>query len=221
MNLTPNPQKALEILNEHREVIFWACLNDKQREAALAFSEAMAHLNGYILPPEVLEKYRCSRCQVTGVKLWRAAYSAQESWCAKCGCAQAGLPDDIGEDGRRKGDHDTSDQIYSYKKGENLLPWVPAPDGGTWGYTSVPNEGVLWWRSLPTRLEKRDPRQNPRAGDKLNLLGWKVEVIAVGELISYWRDGGRAEGGREMIHWTRLEWHLQMRPHATIVEVVP
>jgi hypothetical protein len=28
---------------------------------------------------------------------------------------------------------------------------VPTPDLSTfWGYTSVPEEGVAWWRALPT-----------------------------------------------------------------------
>jgi hypothetical protein len=32
-----------------------------------------------------------------------------------------------------------------------MVPAVPTPDGDTfWGYTSVPLEGVLWWKALPT-----------------------------------------------------------------------
>lgn len=32
------------------------------------------------------------------------------------------------------------------------VPAVPTEDGeGFWGYSSVPPEGVAWWRALPTR----------------------------------------------------------------------
>jgi hypothetical protein len=65
---------------------------------------------------------------------------------------QAGLPDTIGDDGRNdEGDFGPSDQIYSPRKGQNLLPCIPDLDGSIWGYTSVPPEGVAWWRARPTR----------------------------------------------------------------------
>jgi hypothetical protein len=100
-----------------------------------------------------MERYRCSFCDAHGVKLWRAIHDDSRAWCAKCGTAQAGLPDDIGQDGRRAGEYGTSDQIYSSDRGANLLPFVPSEDGSwTWGYSSVPDAGVRWWRALPTRL---------------------------------------------------------------------
>ena len=118
----------------------------------MVVSRVLGLLRGYALPEEVLQSYFCKTCDIEGVKLWRGIHSSCEGWCAKCACAQAGLPDDIDEEGRRMGTYGTSDQIYSPLKGLSLLPWVPAPDGGTWGYTSVPPEGVEWWRALPTRL---------------------------------------------------------------------
>lgn len=90
---------------------------------------------------------------VPGVKLWRGIGSAQEAWCATCGMAQAGLPDTLDVEGKHETDYGRTDQIYSPKLGQSLLPWVPAPDGETWGYTSVPPEGCEWWRTLPTRVE--------------------------------------------------------------------
>ena len=76
----------------------------------------------------------------------------------QCGTAQAGLLDMIDDEGRipsRYGGRldGKSDQIYSPEQGINLLPWVPTPDGETWGYTSVPPEACAWWRALPTRRE--------------------------------------------------------------------
>ena len=100
-------------------------------------------------PPD----YRCNHCDATGLKLWRGiGFGDIEAWCAACATLQAGLPDDVGDNGRREGAHGPSDQVYNPDCGLNLLPYVPCSDGsGTWGYTSVPLDGVEWWRRLPTR----------------------------------------------------------------------
>lgn len=121
-------------------------------------AEALGWLRGYELPAEAWAAYRCTFCGAGGVKLWRAAHSDSQALCSRCGTAQAGLPDDVDENGRRPSEYSSridrkSDQIYSPEKGLSLLPYVPCPDGGTWGYTSVPPEGCHWWRSLPTRKE--------------------------------------------------------------------
>ena len=66
--------------------------------------------------------------------------------------AQAGFADVIDDKGKHdEGDYGRSDQIYNHKQGTSLLPWIPDHDGSTWGYTSVPPEGCLWWETLPTR----------------------------------------------------------------------
>lgn len=113
-----------------------------------------------------LTRYECSFCGVSGVKLWRGVGTTDPAWCSKCGTAQAGLEDTIDDEGRiahilppnvkwlGPGTYDRRiDQIYSPKQGQNLLPWVPTEEGYAWGYTSVPPEGVMWWRTLPTRKE--------------------------------------------------------------------
>lgn len=98
------------------------------------------------------DDYRCSHCGVHGVKLWRPAGDSSEKWCATCGTAQAGLPDNIDQFGRREGEYGWSDQIYSSNQGLNLVPCIVDPLlGGFWGYTSVPQPGVNWWHNLPTR----------------------------------------------------------------------
>lgn len=45
----------------------------------------------------------------------------------------------------------------------NLAPAVPTADGsGTfWGYSSVPIEGVEWWKCLPLRPESNQPPSAP------------------------------------------------------------
>lgn len=96
--------------------------------------------------------YKCCRCQVTGVKLWRD-YEASppiELFCAVCAANdQKKSIADIDTEGKRTGDSgDRTDQIGWY------VPAVPDEEGlGYWGYTSVPQAGVDWWRALPTLSE--------------------------------------------------------------------
>jgi hypothetical protein len=88
--------------------------------------------------------YSCSKCKVSGVKLWRdyqTCADAQELLCAKC--AAPGV--EVDDDGRAElKDFGKSDQIASWK-----VPAVPVGDT-YWGYTSVPSQDVEWWRKLPT-----------------------------------------------------------------------
>lgn len=154
--MKPSPSKAQQVLETAAEN--WMTKDVDKTGLSLAISKALGFLRGYELPPEVLARYHCTFCGVSGVKLWRGWGSAQEAWCCKCGTEQAGLPDDADENGRVPTEYPShidgrSDQIYSPKKGQNLLPWVPCPDGETWGYMSVPPEGCEWWRTLPTRRE--------------------------------------------------------------------
>ena len=97
-------------------------------------------------------EYVCGACGARGVKLWREANTFlvhQTLRCAAC-AAPSG---DVGEDGKIKSKYGRTDQIGG------RLPAVPDPlpgpdlglQGTFWGYTSVPEDGVAWWRSLPTK----------------------------------------------------------------------
>lgn len=97
--------------------------------------------------------YRCSNCKTSGVKLWRqynilACYV--DLLCVDCACRQEKIdPNSVEEDGRRKIDYEQMTDQLVY-----LIPAVPTIEGDTfWGYTSVPEEGVLWWKNLPLRKE--------------------------------------------------------------------
>lgn len=154
--MEPNPDKAKKVLEEALADHNWMDKDVHKTDLVVVIAKALGFLRGYKLPPETLEKYRCSFCGVSGVKLWRSIGSDRDAWCSKCGTEQAGLPDTIDDEGKildrlsgKVGGR--SDQIYSPKKGLNLLPYVPTPDGETWGYTSVPAEGCEWWKQLPTR----------------------------------------------------------------------
>lgn len=94
--------------------------------------------------------YACGNCGARECKLWReynVMASHQTLRCAPCAlAAQAGGKGSVDADGRRiDRDGDRSDQIGW------LVPAVPTEDGKTfWGYSSVPDDGVAWWRRLPS-----------------------------------------------------------------------
>jgi len=92
--------------------------------------------------------YVCSACEARGVKLWRQYQTFAEHielLCAECALKDQKKTGPIDDDGKRESNGMRSDQIGW------LVPAVPTEDGGTfWGYTSVPESGVRWWRRLPT-----------------------------------------------------------------------
>jgi hypothetical protein len=104
-------------------------------------------------PPD----YRCSKCATHGVKLWRqyqTVASAIELLCAKCAvqnqetdadCVPLSAAD-IDDEGRWHGGIGGASDSIGW-----LVPAVPDEEGESyWGYTSVPDAGVRWWRRLPT-----------------------------------------------------------------------
>ena len=94
--------------------------------------------------------YRCAQCSATGCKLWREYQTmSPQLLCADCACKDQEKPNNVNEEGMRPftdtGKHMT-DQIGWY------VPAVPDEQGiGYWGYTSVPQAGVDWWKRLPLR----------------------------------------------------------------------
>lgn len=96
------------------------------------------------------QEYVCGDCGASGVKLWReynTFLSHQHLRCAQCAMKDQEKTGTVGDDGRRdSGDGHMTDQVGW------LIPAVPTEEGDTfWGYTSVPQAGVDWWRRLPTR----------------------------------------------------------------------
>ncbi len=98
-------------------------------------------------PPE----YVCGTCGVGGVKLWReyqTFLSHQTLECCDCAAKSQGKDVScIDADGRRLLDDGMRCDQIGWR-----IPAVPTEEGDTfWGYTSVPEPGVEWWRRLPTR----------------------------------------------------------------------
>ena len=66
--------------------------------------------------------------------------------CVACACKSEKKTDDVDAGGYRSSEYGRTDQIGFY------VPAVPDEEGtGYWGYTTVPEAGVNWWRGLPTR----------------------------------------------------------------------
>lgn len=93
--------------------------------------------------------YRCSKCNQSGLKLWRKAQSfGIHLHCAQC----LGYADRVDSEGL------VDSNLCPGHRTDQLDPsFVPAvPDKRSnveayWGYTSVPNEDVQWWRLLPSK----------------------------------------------------------------------
>jgi DNA-directed RNA polymerase subunit RPC12/RpoP len=92
-----------------------------------------------------MEGYVCSKCGVTGIKLWRDYQTFPvELVCFKC----SGDDREITQDGYVKSIYCgmLTDQIVGSR--------VPAvrvkgTNDAYWGYTSVPEEDVNEWKALP------------------------------------------------------------------------
>lgn len=86
------------------------------------------------------KSYKCHNCGATGVKLWRlyqTFLNHQKLFCLDC----------AEKDQKRKAEYRDGDVRCDIGW---LVLAVPTQDGKTfWGYTSIPQEGVEWWKSLP------------------------------------------------------------------------
>lgn len=90
--------------------------------------------------------YECSKCGVSGVKLWRGFNSFHvDLFCVKCASQHPTIDiSTLDKNGMRLENGERTDQIGFY------VPAVPCESGETyWGYTSVPDAGVTWWQRLP------------------------------------------------------------------------
>lgn len=82
-----------------------------------------------------MKPYVCSVCGKSGVKLWRQYQTFANHIQLMCrACAE-------------------SDQGKKLEKGSRQIGWmvpaVPCEPDTFWGYSSVPENGVIWWDNLP------------------------------------------------------------------------
>lgn len=86
-------------------------------------------------PPE----YMCSVCGRDNIRLWRPSCQEGPLYCIVCGAQK----EQANIERYMKLAIESGDTIG------NLLPAVPTEDGYMWGYTSVPEKAIHWWRGLP------------------------------------------------------------------------
>jgi hypothetical protein len=91
-----------------------------------------------------MKGYRCHKCKAKGCRLWRQ-YQTVSPRVLCCECAEVDQKQPL-----KIAEHDS---IGWY------VPAIPDEDGSFWGYTSVPQDRVDWWRSLPIR-KVRTPRSD-------------------------------------------------------------
>lgn len=95
--------------------------------------------------------YSCDTCDCNDCKLWRPSHVfANEVKLICWRCLEAkGYKVNYGNP---IGIH-SSDQVYDPKLGGSWVPAVPDIDGNWWGYSSVPEWWVNWWKYLPNHKD--------------------------------------------------------------------
>ena len=90
--------------------------------------------------------YVCSKCKATNCKLWRESAFGPSLFCSQCALETEKKTSFIDSKGYRIDKFGIKTDQIGY-----LLPAIPDEEGvGYWAYTSVPPEGLTWWRNLPT-----------------------------------------------------------------------
>ena len=90
--------------------------------------------------------YKCKDCDKENVKLWRqynCFLDYIELRCMLCAAKDQNIIlVNPGHDGMHDSKSGRTDQIG------NLIPAIPSPNESFWGYTSVPQDRVEWWKGL-------------------------------------------------------------------------
>lgn len=92
--------------------------------------------------------YKCSKCGKVGTKMWRQYNSFHiELLCVDDAMDNQGVFYVFDKDG-----YYNDPQFGKCDQIKWLIPAVPDEEcKAYWGYTSVPQAGVDWWRRLPLR----------------------------------------------------------------------
>lgn len=129
--------------------IFFTLLSNREFDRnSMRIIGAEAYKDSFYRTNITPEKYKCSKCSSSNIKLWRQYQTFADNielLCGSCALKDQNKTGPIDDNGRIKGEYGFTDQIGW------LVPAVPTEDGDTfWGYTSVPSSGCRWWRNLPT-----------------------------------------------------------------------
>lgn len=97
--------------------------------------------------------YKCTKCSTSDCKLWReyqTCLSATSLLCAQCALVDQKKKGPVDDQGRRPSDpNGLYPDTYKTDTIGWYVPCIPTEDGnGCWGYTTVPENAISWWRSL-------------------------------------------------------------------------
>lgn len=140
-------------------------------------------MKSFSYAPVIPEGYACSHCGLSGVQLWReynTFMDQQVLYCVDCACKAQKKPrfdswqktyEVVKLADALECIHTNKvlaektewpvekDEYNSFPQGDQigwLIPAVPTEEGDSfWGYTSVPQDGVNWWQSLPLRKSEQ------------------------------------------------------------------
>lgn len=160
--------------------------------------------------------YRCDKCRASGVKLWRdynAFLSDQTLRCADCLCQEKGLdPSKVTPEG--KGPCALLDGMLTDQLGSRI-PAVPTEKDNTyWGYSSVPEAGVVWWKRLPLRKGEAGPTVPDAAPAEAPPPDLSVQV----EEAEYLVEATHQEKHSFWAQWhKRLDWEGISMGHSLII----
>lgn len=85
--------------------------------------------------------YQCTNCGLSGFRLYRPYQSsADKLLCANCAAANQ----------KRRINPEAPGTIGW------MVAAIPDEHGNFWGYTSVPDDRMVWWYSMPLRPEQTD-----------------------------------------------------------------
>jgi len=110
-------------------------------------------------------KYECHTCGSQNCKLWRESHCYSKDpiplKCWKC-------LEDFGHTINLS----LTDQVHDSELNDvNWVPAVPYDEDSYWGYTSVPENRVQWWKNLPDKPFSETKKEKPKIG------AWDVDFL--------------------------------------------
>lgn len=160
-------------------------------------------------------KYKCSKCGIEDVKLWRQ-YSTFlnhiKLLCVDCALRDQNVNYEVGENGT----HFDCDLRKEFNSIEWLVPAVPTTDNTFWGYTSVPEKDALWWKDLPLRQQNMVGKRRTRMYDLTH------QVAAAHILLTKYNIARLDSDGNEILLYDRIkilaeQTHINSEMNANVV----
>lgn len=119
------------------------------------------------LPAPPSDDYKCSKCGASGCRLWRQYQTFLEHIELLCF-----------DDALKDQSKNEADLLEPYHAIGWLVAAIPTDDGTFWGYTSVPQDKVDWWNTLPLRPAATTPMLPAPTNDVLwSQLSEAIEYI--------------------------------------------